>query len=51
VAGKQVRMSVQGDTGNRTWLHVAAGPDGDAVLYQVDAGKQSMGLAAVAALP
>jgi len=50
-AGKQVRMSVQGDTGNRTWLHVAAGPDGDTVLYQVDAGKPSLGLAAVAALP
>jgi hypothetical protein len=51
VAGKQVRISIQGDTGNRTWLHVASGPDGDAVLYQVDAGKQSLGLAAVAALP
>ncbi len=51
VAGKQARMSVQGDTGNRTWLHVAAGPDGDTVLYQVDAGKPSLGLAAVAALP
>jgi len=51
VAGKEVRMSVQGDTGNRTWLHVAAGPDGDTVLYQVDAGKPSLGLAAVAALP
>ena len=28
VAGRQVRMSVQGDTGNRTWLHVAPGPGG-----------------------
>ena len=44
-------MSVVGASGNRTWLHVAAGPDGDAVLYQVDAGKQSLGQAAVAALP
>lgn len=51
IAGKQVRMSVQGDTGNRTWLHVAVGPGGDAVLYQVDAGKQSLGLAALAGLP
>ena len=44
-------MSVVGASGNRTWLHVAAGPDGDAVLYQVDAGKQSLGQSAVAALP
>ena len=51
VAGRQARMSVVGASGNRTWLHVAPGPNGDAVLYQVDAGKQALGLSAVAALP
>jgi len=51
VAGHQVRVSVVGASGNRTWLHAAAGPDGDAVLYQVDAGKQPLGQSAVAALP
>jgi hypothetical protein len=45
-------VSVVGDAGNnRSWLYVAAGPGGDAVLYQVDAGLQPLGLAAVAALP
>ncbi len=40
VAGRDVRVSVVGrHRCNRTWLHVAPGPDGDAVLYQVDAGR------------
>ncbi len=51
LAGRLVRMSVRGESGNRTWLHVAAGPGGDAVLYQVDAGTDALGRAAVAALP
>ncbi len=51
VAGHDVRVSIVGDSGNRTWLRVAAGPGGDAVLYQVDAGKPSLGMAAIAALP
>ena len=51
VAGRTARVSVVGDSGNRTWLHVATGPEGDAVLYQVDAGQQSLGMSAVAALP
>ena len=52
IVGRDVRVSVVGVAdNNRSWLHVAAGPDGDAVLYQVDAGRQALGLAAVAALP
>ncbi len=51
VAGHDVRVSVVGEGGARTWLHVASGPDGDAVLYQVDSSKPALGLAAVAALP
>ncbi len=51
VAGHDVRVSVVGDGGARTWLHVASGPDGDSVLYQVDSSKPALGLAAVAALP
>ncbi len=52
VAGHDVRVSVVGEDGNnRSWLLVREGPDGDAVLYQVDAGRQALGSAAVAALP
>ncbi len=51
VAGHDVRVSVVGEGGARTWLHVASGPDGDAVIYQVDASRPALGLAAVAALP
>jgi hypothetical protein len=51
VAGHAARVSVVGDSGNRTWLRVAPGPNGDAVLYQVEAGKSSLGMAAIAALP
>ena len=51
IGGRPVRVSVVGSSGNRTWLHVAAGPDGDAVIYQIDAGKEALGLTALTALP
>lgn len=51
IAGRPVRVSVKGADGSRTWLRVAGGPDGTPILYEVDAGTNALGVAAIAALP
>lgn len=45
-----VLVSVRGGGGRRTWLWTGALPDGDAVLYQVDATNATLARAAARAV-
>lgn len=45
-----VLVSVRGDEGRRTWLWTGALPNGDAVLYQVDATNATLARAAIRAV-
>jgi hypothetical protein len=46
----EVLASVRGDGGRRTWLWTGALPDGDAVLYQIDATNAPLARAAIRAM-